>query len=285
MSDIVVSNLKPRGLPNGAQLIGATLDWAIQQNYIFDFGFIGQGSAFNNPKTLFVDNSDNPSEIIVLVENTGQTFPIPGYQIGFYPLAIAESARIILSSNGGTGVRVNVQFYNYVVQPFTWAGPSAPASSNIAIGNNAVGNVPTAAPQYVAGIDNVGGEIRPFLFDVATGELLVKTTVSGVATEVTLAAMAADVGKGGIGTRTSVAGTVTSTTILAASSTRKGAMIYNDSTADLYLGFGTTAVSATSFSVLLGPGDLYEVPDKWRTIEIRGLWASATGNARITTAT
>lgn len=314
MPDIVVSNIKPRGTAGGAQIISTTLNWDADTNFIFDFGFLATGTIFKSPKTLFVDNSENPSEITVYVENTGQSFPIPGYQIGYYPLALADGARVVLSSAGGTGADVNVQFYNYVVAPFTWAGPSAPASANIAVGNDASGALPTAAPVFVAGIDTVGGQVKPFLIDDATGELLVKTTVPGVATEATLAivsgniadietvvskeatlatrasettlaAIAADLSEGTTPARTTVAGNVASVQLIASNTSRKGLTIYNDSTATLYIGYGATAVSATDYSVKLDSGDYFEVPDKFRTLEIRGIWTAANGFARITSLT
>lgn len=82
------------------------------------------------------------------------------------------------------------------------------------------------------------------------------------------------------GTLSSVASSATSVTLLAANTARRGATVYNDSTAVLYLKLGATA-SATSFTVQLGAGDYYEVPGRYAGI-IDGIWASANGNARIT---
>jgi hypothetical protein len=80
--------------------------------------------------------------------------------------------------------------------------------------------------------------------------------------------------------QTSVAGSASSVQLLAATATRLGATIFNDSAATLYLKLGTTA-STTSFTVKLITDAYYEVPFGF-TGRIDGIWTSATGNARIT---
>lgn len=79
---------------------------------------------------------------------------------------------------------------------------------------------------------------------------------------------------------TSVAGSASSVTLLASNADRKGGTIYNDSTAILYLKLGASA-STSSFTVKMFPEDYYEVPFNYTGI-IDGVWASATGDARIT---
>jgi hypothetical protein len=87
------------------------------------------------------------------------------------------------------------------------------------------------------------------------------------------------------GTSSSVAASATAVTLLAANGSRKGATIYNDSSAVLYVKLGSGA-STTSFTALLvgnggGAGGYFEVPAAYTGI-ITGIWASATGAARIT---
>jgi len=79
---------------------------------------------------------------------------------------------------------------------------------------------------------------------------------------------------------TNVAGSATSVTVLALNANRKGATIYNDSTAILYLKLGATA-STTSFTVKMQPDSYFEVPGQYTGV-IDGIWASATGSARVT---
>jgi hypothetical protein len=83
------------------------------------------------------------------------------------------------------------------------------------------------------------------------------------------------------GTRSSVAGAASDTLILASNASRLGATIYNDSTAILYLGLGTTAASTTNYTLQIAANGYYETPADF-TGQIRGIWASATGNARVT---
>jgi hypothetical protein len=98
-----------------------------------------------------------------------------------------------------------------------------------------------------------------------------------------------NIGMGGFGQRpgtttntvtSTVAGSASSVTILAANGGRKGATVVNDSTVLLYLKLGTTA-SATDYTVKMAADQYYEVPFNY-TGRIDGIWASATGNARIT---
>lgn len=79
---------------------------------------------------------------------------------------------------------------------------------------------------------------------------------------------------------TSVAGSASSVSLLASNNARVGATIFNDSTALLYIKLGATA-STSSFTVKLQQDEYYEVPYGY-TAAIDGIWASATGNARIT---
>jgi hypothetical protein len=81
-------------------------------------------------------------------------------------------------------------------------------------------------------------------------------------------------------TLSNVAGSASSVTLLALNAARKGATIYNDSSAILYLKLGATA-STTSYTVQVAGGGYYEVPFGYTGV-IDGLWASATGDARIT---
>lgn len=76
-----------------------------------------------------------------------------------------------------------------------------------------------------------------------------------------------------------VASSATSVTLLAANTSRREAIIFNDSTQVLYIKYGTTA-SATSYTAQLGTGDTL-IEDKY-TGRIDGIWAAANGNAYVT---
>lgn len=78
-----------------------------------------------------------------------------------------------------------------------------------------------------------------------------------------------------------VASSATSVTVFAATGQASGRTVFNDSTAVLYLKFGTTA-SATSYTVQMLAGDYYEFPQPVFCGRVDGIWASANGNARVT---
>jgi hypothetical protein len=61
-----------------------------------------------------------------------------------------------------------------------------------------------------------------------------------------------------------------------------GRVVYNDSTATLYLLFGTGATT-TNYTVQIGPGGYFEFPaSPLYCGEADGVWSSATGTARTT---
>lgn len=104
------------------------------------------------------------------------------------------------------------------------------------------------------------------------------TTPDTMAQEVVIAATT--------GTKSSVAGSASSVTLLAANADRAGAIITNDSSAVLYVDLSGGTASTTSYSITLGgssaaPFEAYEVPFGLTGL-ITGIWASATGNARVT---
>lgn len=82
-------------------------------------------------------------------------------------------------------------------------------------------------------------------------------------------------------TLANVASSASSVTIFAANAAAKGRTVYNDSTAVLYLKFGTTA-STTSYTVQLAAGDYFEFPQPLYGGAVDGIWAAANGAARTT---
>jgi hypothetical protein len=83
-------------------------------------------------------------------------------------------------------------------------------------------------------------------------------------------------------TVSSVTAAATSTQLLAANTTRVGVQVFNDSTADMNLKYGTAA-SSTSFTVKLPPAGYWEMPPGVvYTGIIHGIWVAANGAGRIT---
>ncbi len=80
---------------------------------------------------------------------------------------------------------------------------------------------------------------------------------------------------------TQVASSTSSVTVLAANANRKEALIFNNSTANLYLAFtGTAATSA--FTVKLAAGTAYALPTPLYKGVISGIWDAANGTAQVT---
>lgn len=86
--------------------------------------------------------------------------------------------------------------------------------------------------------------------------------------------------KSGTSALTSVASANATTTLLAANTSRVGATIFNDSTANLYLALGAGA-TASVCTLKMAAGSYYEVPFGYTGI-ITGFWDAVNGNARIT---
>lgn len=79
-----------------------------------------------------------------------------------------------------------------------------------------------------------------------------------------------------------VSASATAVTLLAANSSRRRVIIYNESTVALRIKLGSAA-STTDYTYLLGAGDTYESPTDWvYTGIVTGIWDSATGAAQVT---
>ena len=88
-----------------------------------------------------------------------------------------------------------------------------------------------------------------------------------------------------VGTITSVSGSASDVTVLAANTSRKGATVFNDSAAILYLALSDTTSSSTVYTVQVPADGYYEIPLSEAGVYtgvIKGIWASATGAARVT---
>lgn len=81
-------------------------------------------------------------------------------------------------------------------------------------------------------------------------------------------------------TTASVNSSATNVTLFAAGNAN-ARTIYNDSTAVLYVKFGTTA-STTDYTVQIASQGYYEFPQPVYCGEVDGIWASANGAARVT---
>lgn len=98
---------------------------------------------------------------------------------------------------------------------------------------------------------------------------------SGAATEATLDELT----PASSSSTSNVSGSASSQTFLSANASRKGFIVYNDSDATLYIKYGATA-SATSYTEKLYSNGSYS--ENGYTGRVDGIWASATGAARVT---
>jgi hypothetical protein len=79
----------------------------------------------------------------------------------------------------------------------------------------------------------------------------------------------------------SVVSSASSVPLFPATGQANGRVVFNDSTAVLYLKFGTSA-STSSYTVQIAAGAYFEFPLPVYIGEVDGIWASANGNARVT---
>ncbi|HEU5316764.1 MAG TPA: hypothetical protein VFX49_11680 [Chloroflexota bacterium] len=116
-------------------------------------------------------------------------------------------------------------------------------------------------------------DTRNWVFDGTIWRPMLGTSAGAISTATAPAAT---------GTRSDVADANADTLILAANAARRGATVYNDSTATLYLLVAAGAASATNFTVRLTSQAYFEVPFGY-TGAIRGFWdADTAGSARVT---
>lgn len=240
---------------------------------------------YANPSThrLYVDASFSPSgtQDVNLTEVGGIAFSL-GQQLAASSLPVVLTAAQITTLTPLSTVAVTQSTSPWVVSltSTTITGTVAAAQS----GTWNIGTLTTITnPVAVTGtfwqatqpVSATDLDIRNLVFatdkaDVSGSAITTSTTANTTAT------------------LTNVASSASSVTILASNANRKGATIVNESTALLYVKFGSTA-SATSYVVSLvgssaAPYSYYEVPFGYSGI-ITGIWASANGNARVTEVT
>lgn len=141
-------------------------------------------------------------------------------------------------------------------------------------------DVTVTTPYPIQLRDTSGNEIGTNANPVQVGDGGSSITVDGAVT--VSGTVAANESQPSTASRTSVAGSASSVTIIAANVNRKGLIVYNDSTAILYLALGTGPATSTDFSYKMFPEDCFEIPFPACTAILVGIWASATGAARVT---
>lgn len=163
---------------------------------------------------------------------------------------------------------------------------SAPATDTASSGVN--GRLQRIAQRLSSAITLLGGGLPAALG--AQGALKVEGVASGTAQPVSGTVTVTNPTAPATGSTSTVAASATAVTVLASNGSRRGAVIVNESTSLVYLKYGSSA-SATDYTVMLLPGttvigyathELTPLRDGCYTGIISGIWASATGNARVT---
>lgn len=254
--------------------------------------------------TVTVD-SELPAAAALATDMANPTAPA----VGAFNMVYDGSTWDRMPGTSALGVQVqNATAANLKVDPSGVTSPvSGTVTANLAAGTNAIGKLAANSGVDIGDVDvtslpNVtlaaGTNTNEVVGDVAQDAAIAGNPLSiGLrASDATPSAMSADgdsvfawadrkgrqvvVAHSATPSQASVAGSASSVTILAANTARAGATIANDSSAVLYLKLGATA-STTSFTVAMAANSYYEVPFGYTGI-IDGIWASATGSARIT---
>jgi hypothetical protein len=159
--------------------------------------------------------------------------------------------------------------------------PLAVTSVNLATASQPViaTGVANVSQMFDAAIEGVNWVRVRVITAQATNGMTVITQPGGMAFSPSVASIAP---APAVSALSNVTGSVTSGTLLASNTSRKQALFFNDSSASLFLGYTSSAVSATSYSVKIAPMGYYEVPWPIYTGQINGIWDAATGAARIT---
>jgi hypothetical protein len=158
--------------------------------------------------------------------------------------------------------------------------PVSSVTATLAAGSAIVGKV--GIDQTTPGTTNAMSVAQVGSTTVATGNGVVGAGVQRVAIASDNSTIAVNQTVSSTATLANVAGSASSVTIQASNASRLGLSVYNDSSANLYLKFGSAA-STTSFTVLVPANYYYEMPSsRPYTGIVTGIWASATGSARVT---
>lgn len=83
-------------------------------------------------------------------------------------------------------------------------------------------------------------------------------------------------------TLANVTSSATSVTLFAAAANPAGRFVFNDSSAILYIKFGSTAASTTSHTIAVAAGGYFTFPGPVYGGQVTAIWASANGFARTT---
>lgn len=127
MSQIVNVNLLAQiGRPNALATPVAPTSIRFSQivtstpiSFVFPQG-AGTNFKFGIPQSMFVDNSFNNFEMVISVQGTSYSFPVPALSSGYYNVDAIDGDTIIATSAGVSSDVVEIVFYNYDKTPIVW---------------------------------------------------------------------------------------------------------------------------------------------------------------------
>lgn len=116
LSQAIFNALIPK---EGPKAIPITFDFSAANAYGADFTIAQQTGVISVIQCLYVDNSNNPDELVISNQALGQAIKIPAYTQGYYPVLSPNSPKFTLASAGG--VPVTVFFINVPLPAISWS--------------------------------------------------------------------------------------------------------------------------------------------------------------------
>jgi hypothetical protein len=213
--------------------VARDLDFSGPSSYELDFTTVNQDKVFGIIKSMFLDNTDNPSEIVVSVSSTQQKFTIPAFSEGYFSIIAAQQSRVRLDSDGGATSTITAVFHNWFIAPQVWykngnnpsggvldvEGPNADGADLDAVSNT--------NPVLIAGVDRADNKQHTISVD-ATGKINVNDATP----------ISVSVDTNGAVTDRSAAMTGVSLQIMAANANRRFLYIRNDAATEAAIIFG-----------------------------------------------
>jgi len=131
---------------SGPALVTCALDFTGPQTYVLDATLLQAAKTFGIPRSIYVNNSQNPNLCLITIQGTGSIEQVPAFSIGLLPITALANSKIFIQSTGGApaGSTVEVELYNYERPPYVYGGlgPFQPGSQVEALAQNAASFIP-----------------------------------------------------------------------------------------------------------------------------------------------
>lgn len=164
----------------GPSTINLVADYTVaNRKYQAQFSVVDQQNIFGIPRTVFIDNNDNPQTVKVEVTLTGQYFEAPAFSSGFYTVNAQQGSTVSLESVGGASDISIITFYNTLQPPVVWykSGPG-PTSPVQVMGEDGLTAMSAANP-FADDIRKINGNAVQVGHGVAASALRVELPTDG----------------------------------------------------------------------------------------------------------